>query len=347
MLRFSLLLAAAVLPLASFGLAQEGPYKLLKTVKVGGDGEFDFISADSIQRHLYVTRRGPNGRISVYNLDTLKPEGEIKAWSSHSVAIDPELHHAFGTSMPVVMFDTKTLATIKTIKVGGIPDESIFDPFNQRVWIFSHRQPSATILNSKDGSVVGTLDVGGAPEQAVTDGKGHIYVEQEDTDEVTAVDAAALKVTAHYELAGKGGGPGSLAIDVKNHVLFVGCRHKNTAVIMKSDDGKILDVLPIGGKTDGAVFNPSTMEAFFPSENGPLTVIKENSPTSFTVEQKLDTRPGKPCTEYHPCAKTLTLDTKTNHILLIAAEFGPMPPDAPENWIRGPMLSFSVLEVGR
>jgi DNA-binding beta-propeller fold protein YncE len=346
MLRFCLLLAAAVLPLASSGLAQEGPYKLLKTVKVGGDGEFDYITADSNERRLYVPRRGPNGRISVYNLDTLEPEGEIKARRSHSVAIDPKSHHGFGTSVPVVMFDTKTLATIKTIDVETPPDGSLFDPFNQRIWIFSHLPPFVTILDSKDGSVVGTLDVGGAPEQAVADGKGHIYVDLEDTDEVAAIDAAALKVTAHYELAGKGGGPGSLAIDVKNHVLFVGCRHKNTAVIMKSDDGKILDVLPIGGETDGAVFNPSTMEAFFPSENGPLTVIKENSPTSFTVEQKLDTRPGEPCTENHPCAKTLTLDTKTNHILLIAAEFGPMPPNAPENWIR-PILSFSVLVVGR
>jgi DNA-binding beta-propeller fold protein YncE len=347
MLRFSLLLTAAILLLASFGLAQEGPYRVLKTVKVGGDGGFDYIYADGDGRRLYIPRIDPNGRIAVYNLDTLEPQGEIPKASSHGAAVDPKSHHGFGSSNPVVMWDTKTLATIKTIQVEGYPDGVLFDPLNQRVWVFSHSQPNATILDSKDGSLVGTLDLGGKPEQSVTDGRGHIYVDLEDKDQIAAVDATALKVTAHYELAGKGGEPGGLAIDVKHHILFAACRRNPaTMVILKSDDGKILDALPIGSHTDGATFNPRTMEAFSANRDGPLTVIKENNATSFTVEQNLNTRPGEPCTALHPCAKTLTLDTKTNHILLIAAEFGPMPADAPK---KGPMLpgSLSVLVVGK
>ena len=133
-------------------------------------------------------------------------------------------------------------------------------------------------------------------------------------------------------------------MDAKNHILFAACRKPHLMVILNADDGKIITTLPIGGVTDGAVFNPATMEAFSSQADGTLTVIKENSPASFVVEQNLTTMPS---------AKTLTLDSKTNHILLIAAKFGPAPAGAPPGsrgrLARGPMVagSFSILSVGK
>jgi len=248
------------------------------------------------------------------------------------------------------MWDTKTLALIKTIEVQGGPDGILFDPFNQRVWVFSHRAPNATVINSVDGTVMGTVDLGGAPEQAVTDGKGKLYVDLEDQNKIAVVDAAAMKVTGTYDLAGKGGGPGGLAFDVKNHVLFASCHEPAVMVMVNSDTGKILDTLPIGSGTDGATFNPATMEAFSSNGDGTLTIIKENSPTSFVVEQNLKTMTR---------AKTLTLDSKTNHILLIAAESAPpaappagTPPPAAggRGFGRGGAMvpgSFTILVVGK
>jgi DNA-binding beta-propeller fold protein YncE len=244
------------------------------------------------------------------------------------------------------MWDSKTLALIKTIDVQGGPDGILFDPFNQRVWVFSHNSPHATVIEAKDGSIAGTLDLGGAPEQAVTDGKGHIYVDIEDRDNVAAVDAKTLTVTGHYELGDKGGTPAGLAFDVKNHILFVACRKPANIVMMNADDGKIITALPIGAGTDGAVFNPATMEAFSSQGDGTLTVIKENSPSSFVVEQTVQT-PAR--------AKTLTLDSKTNNILLITAEFAPPPapttppPAGGRGGGRGAMVpdTFSIVVVGK
>jgi DNA-binding beta-propeller fold protein YncE len=235
------------------------------------------------------------------------------------------------------MWDTKTLATIKTIDVEGGPDGIMFDPFNQRVWVFSHRAPNATVIDAKDGSIAGTVDLGGAPEQAVTDGKGHIWVDIEDKDNIAAVDAKTLKVTAHYDLAGKGGGPGGLALDEKHHILFAACHEPATMVILNAEDGKILTTLPIGKGVDGAGFNPHTMEAFSSQGgDGTLTVIKENSPASFEVEQTVQTKPG---------ARTMTVDTKTNRIFSITGEFtAPAPGQR-----RGQMVpdSFSIIVVGK
>ncbi|HKN60215.1 MAG TPA: hypothetical protein VJW93_03495, partial [Candidatus Acidoferrales bacterium] len=268
--------------------------------------------------------------------------GEIPNANARGAAVDPKAGHGFASSKPVVMWDTKTLAVIKTIAVDGGPDGILFDPFNERVYIFSHGAPNATVIDAKDGSVVGTIDLGGAPEQAVTDGKGHLYVDLEDKDKIAAVDAATMKVTAQYDVAGKCGGPGGLAFDAKNHILFASCHDPQNMVILSSDDGKIIATLPIGNGTDGATFNPNTMEAFSSQRDGTLTVIKENSPTSFVVEQNVQTMNG---------AKTLTLDSKTNHILLIAAQFGPPPnpPPAGARFNRGPMVpdSFSILIVGK
>jgi DNA-binding beta-propeller fold protein YncE len=336
----------AISMMAAGGAAQQaasvGPYKVLKTAKVGGDGGFDYVYADDAGRRLYIPRTGQTGaRITVFDLDTLASVGMIADANARGAAVDPKSGHGFGSSKPVVMWDTKTLRTVKNIDVEGGPDGILFDPYNARVYVFSHRAPNATVINAADGSIAGTIDLGGAPEQAVTDGKGHIYVDIEDKDNIAVVDAKTLTVTAHYDLAGKCGGPGGLAFDVKNHVLFAACHEPAVMAILSSVDGKIITTLPIGNGVDGAVFNPDTMEAFSSQRDGTLTVIKEKTPTSFEVEQTVQTMLS---------AKTLTLDGKTGHILLIAAEFTPPPPPAPgERPGRGTMVpdSFTILVVGK
>jgi DNA-binding beta-propeller fold protein YncE len=273
----------ATLMLASSGLAQQGstagPYKVLKTAKVGGDGGFDYVYADDAGRRLYIPRTGQTGaRITVFDLDTLASVGTIANANARGAAVDPKSGHGFGSSKPVVMWDTKTLAMIKSIDVDGGPDGILFDPFNARVYVFSHRAPNATVINAADGSIAGTIDLGGAPEQAVTDGKGHIYVDIEDKDNIAVVDAKTMTVTAHYDLAGKCGGPGGLAFDVKNRVLFASCHEPAVMAIVSSVDGKIITTLPIGNGTDGATFNPATMEAFSSQRDGTLTVRRRVRP---------------------------------------------------------------------
>jgi len=180
MRKLYLVIAVGSAMLASSGLAQQapsaGPYKVLKTAKVGGDGGFDYVYADDAGRRLYIPRTGPTPRITVFKLDTLEAVGAIANANARGAAVDPKSGHGFGSSKPVVMWDTKTLATIKSIDVDGGPDGILFDPFNGRVYVFSHRAPNATVINAADGSIAGTIDLGGAPEQAVTDGNGHIYM---------------------------------------------------------------------------------------------------------------------------------------------------------------------------
>jgi DNA-binding beta-propeller fold protein YncE len=322
MKRVSVLMSAFAL----LGMAQDGPNKVLQKARVGGEGRFDYVFADADGRKLYVPRTQTAARISAYDLDTLKLVGEIPNVNARGVAVDPKTGHGFASSNPVAMFDTKTLAPIKTIEVQGAPDGILFDPFNQRVWVFSHRAPNATIIDTKDGSVVGTMDLGGQPEQAVTDGKGHMWVDLEDKDSIAAVDTKALKVAATYGLDGKGTGPGGLAFDPKNRVLFASCHTPATMVILNADTGKVLDALPIGTGTDGATFNPATMEAFSSNGDGTLTVIKDDGGTKFSVEQNVQTMRG---------AKTLTLDSKTGRVLMIAAETQPAPPPPPDAAPKG------------
>jgi DNA-binding beta-propeller fold protein YncE len=328
---------------AAVAVAQEaGPYKVVKTAKVGGVGGFDYVHADAENRRVYIPRSGQGARITVFDLDTLEPAGEIPNVNARGAAIDPKSGHGFSSSRPIAMWDAKTLAVIKTIEVQGNPDGIMLDPFNQRVWVFSHSAPNATVINAADGTIAGTLDLGGAPEQAVSDGKGHIYVDIEDKDNVAVVDATTLRVTGHYDLSEKAKTPAGLAFDARNHVLFAACRNPATMVILNSDTGKIITSLPIGTGVDGAVFNPLTLETFSSQSDGTLTVIKETSPSTFEVEQTVKTQTS---------GKTLTLDSKTNRILVIAAAYGPpsSPPPAGGRAGRGGMIpdSFSILVVGK
>src|SRR3954468_1298518 len=250
--RLLVMLAPLVLVSAQSASAPQ-PYKILNSARVGGTGGFDYVFADSDSRRLYIPR---GDRVTVFDLDTLKPAGVIANTAAvHGAVIDPKSHHGFSSSKPVVMWDTRTLATLKTIDVEGSPDGIMFDPFTERVFVLSHRAPNATVLDGKDGTVIGTIDLGGAPEQGVSDGKGRIYIDIEDKDNVAVVDPKTLQVLAHYPFEGKGGTPAGLAFDVKNGILFACCRNPATAVIMKADSGKIITALPIGAGTDGAVFN--------------------------------------------------------------------------------------------
>jgi len=322
--------------------ASTGPYKVIKTAKVGGAGGFDYVYADASARKRYVPRSGPEARVSVFDLDTLQPAGEIAKTNARGVAVDPASGHGFSSSRPIAMWDSKTLAPIKTIDVQGGPDGIFLDPFNHRVWVFSHISPNATILDAKDGSIVGTMDLDGAPEQAVSDGRGHLYVDIEDKNQVAVIDAKTLHVTARYDISSQAKTPAGLAFDAKHHVLFVACRNPQVMVMVSSENGHIISTLPIGAGVDGAFFNASTQEAFSSQGDGTLTVIKEHSPTNFTVEQTVQTQAG---------AKTLTLDAKTQHVYVITAEYGPPTPPATPGGRggRGAMVpdSFSVLVVGK
>jgi DNA-binding beta-propeller fold protein YncE len=360
MRRFGLFFTAGLLILASFGWAQQtGPYKVLKTAKVGGEGGWDYIYADSAGRRIYIPRRGaPNAnppvqtRLSIYNLDTLELINEIPGIGGNGAAVDPKSGHGFTSSKPVSMVDTKTMMLIKTIDVGAAaPDGIYFDDFNQRVYVFSHPTKDATVIDSKDGTVLGTIDLGGVPEQAVGDGKGMLYVVMQDAEgSVTAVDARTMKAVAHYPFGDKGRCNG-LALDVKNQVLFAACANSGNPpaqpaqpmmVVLSAKDGKILTSLPLAGGSDGAAFNPSTMEAFSTHGNGTLTIVKEKSPTSFEVEQNLQTMNG---------ARTITFDSKTQHIFMMSQERGPAPAAPPAGGRGGqaPAIpgSFTILEIGK
>jgi hypothetical protein len=338
----------AMMMSASIGMAQHGaasgPYKVLKTAKVGGEGGFDYVSADVEGRRLYMPRSGAMGQLRVFNLDTLEPLGTMDIHSGGAV-VDPKSHHGFSTTKPITMWDASTLKVIKTIDVDGRPDGIMFDPYNERVWVLSHMPPYATVIDAKEGTVVGTVDLVGTAEQAVSDGKGTVYINISDKGGVAVVNANKLTVTANYDFSSKGVHGSGMAVDAKNHVVFAYYRDpKPVVVILSADNGNILATFPTGEGVDTVAFNPATMEAISAEAAGSMTFIKENSPTSFVVEQTLQTKAG---------AKTLTLDTKTNHLLTMTADYEAAPANAPAGpggrAARGPMVSgsFSILMIGK
>jgi DNA-binding beta-propeller fold protein YncE len=313
-------------------------------------------------------REAVAGRVSVFNLETLALIGEIQGLSGNGAAVEPKSGHGFTSNHPdVAMFDVSTMQFMKTIPAdsGFGPDGILADSYNQHVYVFSHPTKTAGVFDAKDGAFLGHIDLGGVPEQGVVDGKGSLYVVMQDGEgSVTKVDVKTMKATAHFPFGDKGGSCNGLALDVKNHVLFAACAAsgglqpavtgangqpqpqrqlpKPQMVILSADDGHIITTLPLAGGSDGAAFNPKTMEAFSSHGNGTLTIVKENSPTDFVVEQNLDTMNG---------ARTLTLDEKTGHIFVMSVERGPAPPP-PAGGGRGagaPVIpgSFTVLMIGK
>jgi DNA-binding beta-propeller fold protein YncE len=320
----------------------QGQYRVLKTVRVGGDGGFDWPIADAESGKLYIPRSGTTPHISIFDLNTIELIGEISGVNARTIAMDSGSHTAFSSSFPVAMWDTRTNTVIKTIPIEGRPAGILSDEFNHRIYIQGRSEPGLTVIDAKDGAVLGTIPVGGEIEQSASDGKGTIYVDIEDRQSIVVIDAKAMKIKTIYSLNGEGGRSEGMALDIKNHILFVASREPQVMLMLDADSGKEISELPIGRGCSAVAFNPKTMECFSSQADGTLTVIKENSPTNFTVEQTIKTMPG---------TKRLSLDPKTGRIYMIAAEFGPAPASAPVigKPAQGPMAqgSFSIIVVGK
>src|SRR5215470_10874352 len=380
MRRLSLLLTAGIAALAPIVLAQStGPYRVIKTARVGGEGGTDYIYADTVGRRLYITRGATQAReatattpavpafekrLTIFDLDTLEPVGVIPGVGGNGAAVCPSTGHGFTSDHPQPsMFDVKTSKLIKTIEVPErfSADGIYCDTSSDRVYIGSHPTKSLLVVDAKDGTVLGNVDLGGTPEQTIGDGKGTIYqVLQDRPGSVAVVDAKTMKVTKNYPF-GDNGGCNGLALDVKNQVLFAACSVMGPAgtpvdpanpsqrfVILSAKDGKVLERLPLAGSSDGAAFNPATMEAFSTQGNGTMTIVKEKSATGFEVEQNLKTWPGNG-------ARTIAFDSKTGHLFAMASEAGPPPPPPPAGAPpptgrggRGSVVpgSFTIIMVG-
>ncbi len=322
-------------------LAAAAPgYKLVNTYKVGGDGGWDYLTADAAARRLYISRAT---HVLVLDLDSGKTVGDIADTPGvHGIALAPELGRGFtsnGREGTVSIFDLKTLATISKVKVGDNPDAILYDPATKRVFTFNGKSQDSTAIDATNGTVLGTIKLDGKPEFAASDGKGEIFVNIEDKSELTAINANKLQVMTKWPLA-PCQEPSGLSMDKKNRRLFVGCDNKMMAVV-NADTGKVLATPAIGEGVDATTFDDGTGLAFASCGEGMLTVVREDSGDQFSVAESVPTQQG---------ARTMALDSKTHNVYVVTAKFGPPPAATTENpHPRRSILpdSFVVLVLGK
>ena len=310
-------------------------YHVIKTVPVGGDGGWDYVYVDSAARRVYVSR---GTHVVVLDADSYAVVGDIPDTQGvHGIAIASDLGRGFtsnGRANTVTVFDLKTLKAISTVQTDANPDAILYEPVTKRVFTFNGRGKNATAINAADSTVAGTIPLNGKPEFAAADGKGGVYVNNEDTSDLYHVDAQSLKELHHWPLA-PCKSPSGLAIDVANRRLFSVCDEKVMAIV-NADTGKVVATPAICEGPDAAGFDPSTGYAFASCGDGNLTVIHEDSPDKFTVVENVPTKRS---------ARTMGLDLKTHNIFLPAADFDPPAPGER----RGKMKpgSFVIVVVGK
>ena len=329
--------------IAGFAVAQAqkpAGYHLLKKHVLGGEGGWDYMALDGKARLLYVTH---GNAVEILNVDTgVKGEPITGLQGVHGVAFAPEKNHGYisnGRGNSVSVFDLKTRKVLETVPSSGQnPDAIMYDAFSGRVFTFNGRTANATAIDAATNKVVGTVDIGGKPEFAVTDGKGTIFVNNEDKSEIVAFDAKTLQVKTRWSIA-PGEGPSGLAIDLKGKRLFSVC----DKVLVVSDfvNGKVVATVPIGGGPDAVRFDSGTGLVFSSNGDGTMTVVKQESADKYSVLETVTTAPR---------ARTMELDPKTHHVFLVTAEFGPAPAPTKEQPRPRPTVvpgTFQVLEFGK
>ena len=315
-------------------IALDTGYKVAKKFAVAGDGGWDYIAVDSDSRRLYVSH---GDLIQVLNADSGKLLGQVAAPGAHGVALAPDLQRGFtsnGKDKSVTVFDMKTLATIKNVKLEGGTDAIVYDPATKRVFPMSEK---ITVVDAQTGDVAGTVDLGGDPEAGAADGKGTVYVNLADKKAVAVVDSQALKVTKTYPIENCTS-PHSLSYDGKNERLFVGCREGFVA--LDATTGKVIHTSLMCREVDASGFDPDDRLVFESCSEGVISVIRQMTPDNYRIIETIPTKLW---------AKTMAFDPKTKNIYLPTSDFEFIPDADPKKppqrrWKSG---SFTVLVVSR
>lgn len=309
----SLLLIGA----SAFALQSAGGYHLLKKIPFpaaeGGGEYFDYITFDPSSRRIYLAR---GTEIEVLDADRGTVAGVITGFKrDHGIALIPDLGRGFitdGAAALAVIFDLKTLKIIGQVKVDPDADSVLYDPASKHVFVFSGEANSATVIDPAKETVIARLPLGGAPEQAVADGKGMIYNNLQDKNEVIAFDSRTLQIKARWPVA-PGGRPVSIAMDRQHGRLFIGGRDPQSLVVLNADNGKIVaGPFPIGARVDTSVYDPETGLVASSTGDGAISIFHEDSPDKLSVVETIKTEFG---------AKTMAIDPRTHNLYVDTSDF--------------------------
>ncbi len=314
-------------------------YKIVNQFHVEGDGGWDYLLSDDSTGRLFIS----HGTVTqVIDESDGKLLGTIPNTNGvHGIAISHELNKGFitcGKDTAVTIFDLTTYAILAKIKTTGQnPDGILFDPFTKRIFTFNGRSSNSTVIDATTNAIVGTIDLGGKPEESVSDGNGKIYVNIEDKSLLDEINPTTLKVEHSWKID-PGKEASGLALDNVNHRLFM-VTENQLMVVMNAENGKIITSLPIGEGVDGCGFDPATKRAYSSNGDGTLTVVQEDSADKFHVLTNVATQKG---------ARTISVNKKTHHIYLPTAQRGEKPaPTKDEPHPRAPVVpgTFVILDV--
>ena len=337
--RPQIVVAALALAAACPGVSH-AQYRVADKWQIGGEGGWDYLLVDGPAHKLYLTH---NARVEVVDTQTGKVIGAVTGLkSTHGVALDPDGKTGYtsdGAGNAVVVFDRSSYKTLATIPAGTNPDGIVYEPATHTVWAFNGRSKDVTVVDAATRKVVATIPLPGKPEFPAVDGKGTVFVNIEDKNEIVKLDAHSKTAMATWPLTGCDS-PSGLAFDVAGHRLFSVCDGGKMAVT-DSVTGKVLANPSIGESPDAAGYDPAKHLAFSSNGgDGSLSVVDAANGKYATV-QTLATQKG---------ARTMAFDPTTGRIYLATAQFGPAPaPTAAMPRPRPAILpgSFTVLVLTR
>lgn len=312
-------------------------YHIAHEVALPGDEGWDYLTYEQGGHRLFIAH---GSQVQVLDTHQLTLAGTIPDTPGvHGVALAPDLGRGYvsaGRTSVIVVFDLKTLARLKEIKsTGENPDAIVYDEPTHRVFAFNGRGRSATVIDAKSDTAVGTIPLDAKPEFSVSDGEGHVYVNLEDKSSIAVIDSRGMSVSTVWPIEGCEE-PSALAMDRAGKRLFAGCGNKVMAVV-DATSGKVLGTAPIGEGVDAAAWDPGARLAFASCGEGVITAVAVKPSGAPEVAQSIQTQRG---------ARTMALDEHSHRLFTVTANFGPPPAATPEHpHPRPPILpgSFRVL----
>ena len=333
------MLLAIIAPAQLFGQQKTG-FHVLADFPIHSTGGWDYITADGASKRVYTSH---GNQVNVIDAATGDSLGYIpNTLGVHGIALAKDFNKGYiscGRANLITVFDLNTFQTLKTIPAGTNPDAICYDDFAKKIYAFDGRSKDATVVDVATDAVVATIPLGGKPETGVSDGKGHVFVNIEDTGEEVEIDAATFKILNRWTLTG-GEEPSGLAMDRQTDRLFIGCGGNQKMIVLDATNGNILGTFPIG-RCDGAGFDPGLKLAYASNGEGTVTVVREIDANHFEWVENITTEPG---------ARTMGVDVVTHKLYLPTAQMKPAPAPTTDNPRPRPQQvpgTFHIVVVGQ
>lgn len=312
-----LLLIVVASAALAWGQSNE-PLRLEKTIELPDvQGRIDHMSIDVKGQRLFVSALG-NNTLEIIDVKAGKRIKTITGLAEPQGALyvpeNDRIYVANSKGGSVRIFDGTSYALLKTIDYGDDADNLRYNAQHGRVYVGYGSGGLGEI--DKDENKTSNIKFDSHPESfQLEKDSAKIYVNLPKSRKVAVVDRQKHAIIATWG-TGMALANYPMALDEKDHRLFVVTRYPARLLVFNTDTGSIVQKLPAVGDCDDVFFDAKRKRIYASGGEGAISIFEQKDPDHYSAAGRIQTVMG---------ARTSFFSADLDRFFLAVRRQGPQP----------------------